>query len=133
MYLSVPGPPPPPAPSGWCKTLKLGCPPPPAPPNPDSLVGLYAGLQAELPTPGDQTGSTNSSTVTGLGCAGAGCQCGGQCKQQGMGLFDTGMNVSGWGMPEWGIVGLSAVFVWSLTRSPLKGSSKRMYRHRRAV
>ena len=36
----------------------------------------------------------------GCGCKGlAGCPCGG-----GLGLFDTGMDTSGWGFPEWGIV-----------------------------
>ena len=45
----------------------------------------------------------------GCGCKGlAGCPCGG-----GMGLFDSGMDPSGWGWPEMVIVGLGGYMVLS--------------------
>ena len=44
----------------------------------------------------------------------SGCPCsgglGGRC---GMGLFDTGLDFSGWGLPEWGIVLVGAYFLFS--------------------
>jgi hypothetical protein len=50
----------------------------------------------------------------GCGCKGlAGCKCGG------LGLFDTGLDFSGWGWPEFGIVGLGAYMLlstWSTTK-----------------
>ena len=47
----------------------------------------------------------------GMGCACkgmAGCACGG-----GMGLFDSGLDPSGWGAPEFGIVALGAYMLFS--------------------
>ena len=44
----------------------------------------------------------------GCGCAGLkGCSCGG------MGLFDSGMDPSGWGLPEFGIVALGGYMLLS--------------------
>jgi hypothetical protein len=34
--------------------------------------------------------------------AGMGCACGGRCG--GLGLFESGVDVSGWGWPEWAVV-----------------------------
>lgn len=133
MYLAIPAPPAPPPPSDWCKTLNLGCPPPPAAPNPDALASLYPALQTELQTPGDITGSTNSSSVVGLGCApGGACHCGGKCKQHGMGIFNSGTDISGWGWQEWGVVGIGAFAVWSMFSTTSRGVStvKRSYRRR---
>jgi hypothetical protein len=102
MYLSVPGPPSPPPPSWACKSLKVGC-PAPVPTNPDNLAGLYAGLQTEIPV---------ATTPLGLGCAGSGCQCGGKC--QGMGLFDSGTDFSGWGISEWLVIGIGVFSVFTV-------------------
>ena len=133
MYLSVPGPPAPPPPPWYCKYLNLACPAPQTA-NPDSLAGLYSGLQAELQTPGDTTGSTNSSTVVGLGCApGGACHCGGKC-QHGMGIFDSGTDISGWGWEEWSVVGVGAFAVLSMFSATQSGvrSVRRAVRRRRA-
>ena len=132
MYLPVPGPPAPPPPSGLCTTFKIGCPAPP-PPNPDTLAGLYPGLQTELQTPGNPVGSTNSSTVVGLGCAGGACHCGGKCGQHGMGIFDSGTDISGWSWQEWGVVGIGAFAVWSMMSATQSGvrSVRRVVRRRR--
>jgi hypothetical protein len=44
----------------------------------------------------------------GCGCAGmAGCGC------AGLGLFDSGLDVSGWGLPEFGIVALGGYMLMS--------------------
>jgi hypothetical protein len=136
MYLSVPGPPPPPPPPWYCKLLNLGCPAPQAQ-NPDSLASLYPGLQNEIATPGDVAGSTNSSTVqglAGLGCAaGQPCKCGGKCKH-GMGIFDSGTDISGWGWEEWSVVGVGAFAVWSMLSATQSGvrSVRRTVRRRAA-
>jgi hypothetical protein len=129
MYLSVPGPAPPPPPAWYCKLLNLGCPAPQAQ-NPDSLASLYPGLQNEIATPGDVAGSTNSSTVqglAGLGCAaGQPCKCGGKCKRHGMGQADDTdttatlsfpfLDTSSSVIPDWvlpvavGVMGLWAIY-----------------------
>jgi len=57
----------------------------------------------------------------GCGCAGlAGCPCGG-----GLGLFDSGLDPSGWGWPEFGIVGLGAYMLLS-TFSTTKRAVRRV-------
>lgn len=121
MYLPVPGPPAPPPPSGLCTTFKIGCPPAPPPPNPDTLAGLYSGLQTELPAP------------VGMGCAGGTCHCGGKCGQHGMGIFDSGTDISGWSWKEWGVVGIGAFAVWSMMSATQSGvrSVRRVVRRRR--
>lgn len=49
-----------------------------------------------------------ASRGMGCGCAGLkGCPCGG------LGLFDSGLDFSGWGMPEFAIAGLGAYMVLS--------------------
>ena len=49
---------------------------------------------------------------TGLGCAckggGMGCAC-----NKGMGLFDSGTDFTGWGLPEWGLVALGGYMIFS--------------------
>jgi hypothetical protein len=62
----------------------------------------------------------------GMGCAGLGCRglgCGGGCGNDvrgkcsgacaGLGLFDSGLDYTTWGWPEWVIVGLSGYMVLS--------------------
>jgi hypothetical protein len=54
------------------------------------------------------------------GCKGlAGCPCGG------LGLFDSGMDFSGWGLPEFGIVGLG-VYVLASTFLTTKRAARRV-------
>jgi hypothetical protein len=53
----------------------------------------------------------------GLGCA----ACGGKCG--GMGLFDSGMDFSGWGLVEWSIVALGAYVVVSIANDTRRGVS----------
>lgn len=50
---------------------------------------------------------------TGLsGCRGMGaCGCGGKCG--GLGLFDSGTDFTGWGLPEWGLVALGGYMIFS--------------------
>jgi hypothetical protein len=62
----------------------------------------------------------------GMGCAGLGCRglgCGGGCGNDirgkcsgtcaGLGLFDTGLDYTGWGFPEYTVVGLVGYMVLS--------------------
>jgi hypothetical protein len=43
----------------------------------------------------------------------AGCGCGGSCDKKGLGLFESGMDFSGWGLPEWSIVALGGYMILS--------------------
>jgi hypothetical protein len=54
--------------------------------------------------------------------AGMGCACGGTCGGCGLGLFDSGMDFTTWGWPEWAIVGTGVYAALSLL-----GDSKRGY------
>lgn len=51
----------------------------------------------------------DSIPLKGMGCDG-GCGC---KKCGGLGLFDSGTDYSGWGLPEWGIIGLGAYMLLS--------------------
>ena len=61
------------------------------------------------------------------GCAGVagGCGCGGNC---GMGLFDSGMDFTTWGAPEWAIVAIGLYSVLSLL-----GDTKRGYERTKRI
>jgi hypothetical protein len=61
------------------------------------------------------------------GCAGVagGCGCGGSC---GMGLFDSGMDFTTWGAPEWAIVAIGLYSVLSLL-----GDTKRGYERTKRI
>lgn len=71
--------------------------------------------------------------ATGLGCA---CKGGGMgCSCRGMGLFDTGTDFSGWGIPEWGIVLLGGYMLLSTLFTTERAASRvsngiRRYRSR---
>jgi hypothetical protein len=68
-----------------------------------SLVQHYELTQAEA------NRMAAASRGMGCGCAGLkGCPCGG-----GLGLFDSGLDPSGWGLPEFGIVALGAYMLAS--------------------
>ena len=49
----------------------------------------------------------------GMGACCDSCAHGGTCSGKGMGLFDSGMDFTTWGLPEWSIVGLGAYMVFS--------------------
>lgn len=68
------------------------------------------------------------AAAMGLGC---GCNCGGRCQRAGMGLFDTGLDVTGWGVTEWLIVGAGAGLLYTLVRG--KSQRYRRTRHFRRV
>lgn len=48
----------------------------------------------------------------GVGC-GCGGGCGGACHSAGLGLFDSGLDLSQWGVGEWAAVGLGAYLLVS--------------------
>ena len=77
--------------------------------------------------------------IGGMGCPGkSDCGCGGKCggcgDGHGMGLFDSGTDISGWGLPEWGLLGVGAFALFSMTSSVSRGarSVRRTLRRRRA-
>lgn len=76
-----------------------------------------------FPPPYDFLAPRNSAPMPapflpgGLGCAGCGGTCGGGCARPGvgMGLFDSGLDLAGWGVGEWltvaaGVFVVRAVF-----------------------
>jgi hypothetical protein len=64
-------------------------------------------------------GNSTTQLAGGLGCV----QCGGTCGQgQGLGLFDSGLDLTGWGWPEYAV---AAVSVWGILG--IFGSSRRAY------
>lgn len=161
MYLLVvPPTPPTPPPSLACQVLSVGCPAAPTPPNPDSLAAILPYLQTEVAAPTWTGAFTKPSGMTGMGDyehenynylfhpplrtkrtiggkkSGCGCGCGGGCAKNpsvGMGLFDSGADISGWGMPEWSIVGLASLGALSVLVQTSKGTSSlgRAIRRRR--
>jgi hypothetical protein len=52
-----------------------------------------------------------------------------------MGVFDSGLDISGWGAQEWAIVGLSGLGLWAALSSTAKVGRKvkRAVRRRRSV
>jgi hypothetical protein len=144
MYmLVIPPTPPPSPPSLGCQWFSLGCPPPPVPVNPDSLQQLepYLATQSGAGL-GDYERKRyqylfhprlTTHRKVGMGCSGGHCDCGGACK--GMGLFDSGTDISGWGMPEWSIVGLTGIgALYAMSALASGGRSvARAYRRRRAA
>ena len=54
------------------------------------------------------------------GCAGLGCGCG-QC---GMGLFDSGMDFTSWGWPEWATVGMGLYTLFSFVGDTKRGVTR---------
>ena len=69
----------------------------------------------------------------GMGCA-ANCSCGGTCA--GMGFFDSGADISGWGILEWVAAGLGTYMVLSTvftTRRAVKTVRKSARRARRRM
>ncbi len=67
------------------------------------------------------------SGYRGMGC---GCGCGGGCGQRGLGLFDTGMDITGWGWGEWLTIALGVYVVFSVFSTSQReyGKAKRTVR-----
>jgi hypothetical protein len=68
------------------------------------------GLGDYVPTPIYWATPAGQAGIRGLGCSGS-CGCS-DCKT-GMGFFDTGLDFTGWGPPEWAAVGLGAYMLFS--------------------
>jgi len=88
-------------------------------------VGEYLGTSTYMMTPAGQEG------IRGLsGCckgAGLGCNC-----NDGMGLFDTGMDTSGWGLPEYAAIGIG-LYVLSSVLFTTKTAARSVHRKSKAV
>lgn len=98
----------------------------------DSMTALDAALATSVKSPGVPSGmsgyvsdSTRKRLMTfypppygfaaGMGCPGSGGTCGGGMGQVDLSsLFASGTDISGWGWPEWSLVGLGAFAVGSL-------------------
>lgn len=79
---------------------------------------MYRGIGNYLPT-------TPCNGLTGLGCADCGC---GSKNLAGLGLFDTGLDWTGWGMGEWAsiaFVGYVLVSMLNDTRAGIGEVRKR--------
>jgi len=110
-------------------------PPPPTWPPKTKTVGMGLYLSQEFVTPQRLTAPLQSAGIQipqgwGMGGCCSSCADGGK----GMGLFDSGTDISGWGMPEWGAVGLAAAAALSLLSNISTGAKrvKRVFRRRRA-
>lgn len=75
--------------------------------------------------------SSGSGYNTGLGST---CGCGGACCSKGLGFFDTGWDISGWGWMEWGTVLIGAYVLLSVFGTTKRGYGKvrRSYRRVRS-
>jgi len=63
----------------------------------------YLLMPAHQPGPGTEL-VQHIDWAPGMGCA---------CESKGMGLFDSGFDISGWGWLEWGLAGLGGYMVLS--------------------
>lgn len=95
-------------------------PPPPTWPKKTTGMGLY--LPQNFVTPQRLIAALQSAQIqipagwgsNGMGACCSSCAHGGTCSGKGMGLFDSGTDISGWGWPEWSIVGVGAAAGLSL-------------------
>ena len=71
-------------------------------------------VAAEIGPPVDMQGKG-----MGCGCAGLGCTCGG-----GLGLFDSGMDLTTWGISEWSIVATGVYALFSLLGDTRRGARR---------
>jgi hypothetical protein len=60
--------------------------------------------------------SMGTATGMGCGCAGLGCAC-----SSGLGLFDSGMDYTAWGAPEWTIVVIGVYTLFSIFGDTKRG------------
>jgi hypothetical protein len=90
-------------------------------------LGAYVGTQNYALTPAGQAGIRG----LGCGCRGIGCAC-----DQGMGLFESGMDYTQWGPGEWAIVVLGGYMVFSTlftTRRAARAATRKGKAVRRAL
>lgn len=79
---------------------------------------------------------TSNGGLSGCGCGGSCGGCGGH--SHGMGLFDSGLDLTQWGVPEWSIAGLGLYTLFKLlgdtkrATSAVRKSSRRSKAKRRA-
>jgi hypothetical protein len=64
-----------------------------------------------------QIGPPVSMQGMGCGCSGLGCSCG----KSGLGLFESGMDYTAWGAPEWTIAVLSVYTLFSIFGDTKRG------------
>jgi hypothetical protein len=70
----------------------------------------------------------------GMGACCSSCAHGGECdSHKGLGLFDSGMDFTTWGLPEWGIVALGGYMLFStvFTTKRAVGAARRIPGNRR--
>ena len=87
-----------------------------------NIMGPGTGLVQRYDWSQAQNDQMRGAFGKGMGCSCkglAGCKCGG------LGLFDSGLDPSGWGWPEFGIVGLGAYMLLS-TISTTKRAARRV-------
>lgn len=114
-------------------------PPPPAWPPKTKGMGVY--MRQNFVTPQRLIAALQSAQIQipqGWGSSGMGCGGGDSCScgcSKGMGLFDSGTDISGWGLPEWGVIGLGAAAALSLLGNVSSGAKRvrRAFRKRRAA
>jgi hypothetical protein len=112
-------------------------PPPTWPPKTTNGMGVY--LPQNFVTPQRLLAALQSAQIQipqgwgasdcGMGCCSS-CASGGACSghSHGMGLFDSGTDISGWGLPEWGIVGVAALAGVSLLKGAFTKKTTASYR-----
>lgn len=94
------------------------------------MYGIRSGLNNYIGWPicgGPQQIQQTQRFVGLSGCAG-GCGCGGRCHR-GLGLFDSGMDFTGWALGEWVVVALGAWVLFSTvttTRRTYRAASERI-------
>lgn len=87
----------------------------------------YAFANPNRPQPKAPPEFYAPAATMGLGCGGCGGKCA-SCSAPGLGLFDTGLDVSGWGLGEWAVVAGAVV-----VGAAVFGKGKRTVRTRRAI
>ncbi len=83
-------------------------------------IGLYVPVVCN-PDQIPDSGAAYQRAGYGLGCAGE-CGCGGTCG--GLGFFDSGMDVSGWGVLEWGAAALAGYVIFSTILTTKRAASR---------
>lgn len=65
-----------------------------------------------------------STTTCAPGLVGLGCDCGLGWKPRGLGLFDSGVDFTGWGLGEWATILLGAYVVGSVLFTSKRAASR---------
>lgn len=86
----------------------------------------YGFANPDRPRPKSPPQFYAPASTMGLGC-GCGGTCGG-CGAPGLGMFESGLNVSGWGLGEWLAIGAGIAIA-----AAALGKGKRTMRTRKAI